>query len=42
MPTDVTEPGSVDRLGDTVLAQYGTFDVLVNISVVGGPTPVLW
>jgi NAD(P)-dependent dehydrogenase (short-subunit alcohol dehydrogenase family) len=41
-PTDVADPDSVDSLRETVLARYGTVDVLVNNSGVGGPTAVLW
>ncbi|MBV8990055.1 MAG: SDR family oxidoreductase [Solirubrobacterales bacterium] len=42
VPTDVTDPASVNHLGDTVLGAYGTIDVLVNNSGVAGPTAVLW
>jgi NAD(P)-dependent dehydrogenase (short-subunit alcohol dehydrogenase family) len=42
VPTDVADPASVARLGDTVIEQCGTIDVLVNNSGIAGPTAVLW
>lgn len=36
--TDVTIPASVEQMASTVLAQYGTVDILVNNSGIAGPT----
>lgn len=40
--TDVTDSESVDAAVETVMAQHGRIDVLVNNSGVGGPSGRLW
>lgn len=40
--TDVTDPGSVEKMVRTVMAAHGRVDVLVNNSGVAGPSGRLW
>ncbi len=40
--TDVTDPDAVAALADQVLSRWGSVDVLVNNSGIGGPSAPLW
>ncbi len=42
IPTDVTDPESVDGLARAVLERWGRVDVLVNNSGIAGPSAPLW
>jgi NAD(P)-dependent dehydrogenase (short-subunit alcohol dehydrogenase family) len=42
VPTDVTDPASVDALVATVVRTHGRLDVLVANSGIGGPSAPLW
>ncbi|MDH3308904.1 MAG: SDR family oxidoreductase [Acidimicrobiia bacterium] len=42
VPTDITDPTSVEALATSVLERHGRVDVLVNNSGVGGPSGRLW
>ncbi|MFQ5610497.1 MAG: SDR family NAD(P)-dependent oxidoreductase [Anaerolineae bacterium] len=42
VPTDVSDPASVQRCAERVLDHFGRVDVLVNNSGVGGPAAPLW
>lgn len=42
VPTDVTDPSSVDALVEQVVSRHDRIDVLVNNSGVTGPTERLW
>lgn len=42
VPTDVSQPESVDELAGRVMSELGRVDVVVNNSGVGGPTAPLW
>ena len=42
IPTDVTDPDSVDAMARAVLDRWGRVDVLVNNSGIAGPSAPLW
>jgi short-subunit dehydrogenase len=42
IPTDLREPGQVERLADIALAQLGRVDVLVNNAGIGGSGRSVW
>jgi NAD(P)-dependent dehydrogenase (short-subunit alcohol dehydrogenase family) len=42
VPTDVTDPDSVDALEATVSRELGPTDIIVNNAGIAGPTAVLW
>lgn len=42
VPTDVTDIDSVASMANMVLQRYGSVDVLINNSGIGGPSGMLW
>jgi len=42
VPTDISEAGQVDRLGEQALSEFGRVDTLVANSGVGGPVAPMW
>ena len=42
VPTDITQPASVQNLADSALDHFGRVDILVNNSGIGGPAAPLW